>query len=121
MLPARCRRDKCDIVEAYDTDAYGNTLIFTGPGADGVWFTDDDVQSNYGANSVIYCGYRFDAETLNYYVRNRIYNPTLGRWIQRDPIGYGGGIDSYGYVESAPAGNLDIFWYDMLAMCLGPL
>ena len=37
------------IVEAYDTDAYGNTLIFTGPGADGIWFTDDDVQSSYGA------------------------------------------------------------------------
>jgi len=35
-----------NIVEAYDTDAYGNTLIFTGPGADGTWFTDDDVQSN---------------------------------------------------------------------------
>lgn len=34
------------IVEAYDTDAYGNTLIFTGPGADGVWFTNDDVRSN---------------------------------------------------------------------------
>ncbi len=35
MLPGRYRRDKCgDIVEAYDTDAYGNTLIFTGPGAE---------------------------------------------------------------------------------------
>jgi len=38
-------------------DAYGNTIIFTGPGADGVWFTDDDVQSSYGANEIIYCGY----------------------------------------------------------------
>ncbi len=98
-----------DIVEAYDTDAYGSTLIFTGPGADGIWFTDDDVQSDYGANSIIYCGYRFDPETENYYVRNRTYNPVLGRWIQRDPIGYAGGINLYGYVGSAPAGNLDIF------------
>ncbi len=46
------------IVEAYDTDAYGNTLIFIEPGSDGRWFTDDDVQSDYGANEIIYCGYR---------------------------------------------------------------
>ncbi len=108
VLSARCRRDKCGaIVEAYATDAYGNTLIFTGPGADGVWFTDDDVQSDYGANSIIYCGYRFDPETKNYYVRNRTYNPALGRWLQRDPIGYDGGINLYGYVESAPVTEFD--------------
>ena len=90
------------VVEAYDTDAYGNTLIFTGPGADGVWFTDDDVQSNYGANEITYCGYRFDSESQLYYVRNRTYNPVLGRWIQRDPIGYAGGINLYEYVASLP-------------------
>ncbi len=100
ILPARCRRDKCGaVVEAYDTDAYGSTLIFTGPGADGVWFTDDDVQSNYGANGIIYCGYRYDVETELYYVRNRYYSPALGRWVIRDPIGYAGGINLYGYVS----------------------
>ncbi len=110
ILPARCRRDKCGaVVEAYDTDAYGNTLIFTGPGADGLWFTDDDVQSDYGANSIIYCGYRYDPETENYYVRNRYYSPALGRWITRDPIGYDGGINLYGYVESSPVGAADTF------------
>ena len=87
------------IVEAYDTDAYGNTLIFIEPGSDGRWFTDDDVQSTYGANEIIYCGYRFDPDTQLYYVRNRTYNPVLGRWIQRDPIGYAGGINLYEYVE----------------------
>ena len=92
------------VVEAYDTDAYGNTLIFTEPGADGVWFTDDDVQSDYGANEIIYCGYRFDPESQLYYVRNRTYNAVLGRWIQRDPIGYAGGINLYEYVGSGPAG-----------------
>ena len=80
------------IVEAYDTDAYGNTLIFTGPTSVNNWFTDDDVQSSYGANEIIYCGYRYDAETENYYVRNRYYAAHLGRWLTRDPIGYSGGI-----------------------------
>ena len=94
-------------VEAYDTDAYGNTIIFTGPGPDNTWFTDDDTQSSYGANDIIYCGYRYDAETENYYVRNRYYSPTLGRWLTRDPIGYRGGINLYGYVDSSPVGNVD--------------
>ena len=100
------------VVEAYDTDAYGNTLISTGPGADGVWFTDDDVQSDYGANNVIYCGYSYDAETELYYVRNRTYNPVLGRWIQRDPIGFQGGINLYEYVGSGPVGGVDPWGHD---------
>ena len=95
------------VLEAYDTDAYGNTLIFTGPGPDNTWFTDDDAQSSYGANDIIYCGYRYDAETQNYYVRNRYYLPTLGRWLTRDPIGYQGGINLYEYVQSSPVGNVD--------------
>ena len=101
------------IAEAYDTDAYGNTLIFTAPGADGNWWGDYAVQSGYGANEIIYCGYRYDPESDLYYVRNRTYNPALGRWIQRDPIGYSGGINLYEYVNGRavvsqdPAGLFD--------------
>ncbi len=95
------------IMETYDTDAYGNTLVFTGPGADGIWFTSDDVQSSYGANEIIYCGYRYDPETELYYLRNRSYNATLGRWLQRDPIGYQGGINLYEYVGGGAATGID--------------
>ena len=87
-----------DIVEAYDCDAYGNTLVFTAPGTTGNWWGDAAEQSSYGANDIIYCGYRFDPETQNYYVRNRYYSPVLGRWLTRDPIGISGGINLYGYV-----------------------
>jgi RHS repeat-associated protein len=103
-------------VEAYDTDAYGNTIIFTGPGADTTWFTDDDAQATYGANSIIYCGYRYDAETENYYVRNRYYSPSLGRWLTRDPIGYRGGINLYGYVNSSPVAEVDGFGADVILL-----
>ena len=95
------------IEEVYDTDPYGNTLIFTTPGPDGIWFTNDDWQSDYGANEIIYCGYRFDPETQNYYVRNRTYNPVLGRWIQRDPIGYSSGINLDEYVGGIAVGAVD--------------
>ena len=94
------------VVEAYDTDAYGNTLMFTGTGTDGVWFTNDDVQGE-GANNIVYCGYRYDQETSFYYVRNRNYSPTLGRWLQRDPIGYSAGINLYEYVGGRPVVAVD--------------
>ena len=107
----RNARNRAPAIHTYgtrgDTDAYGSTLIFTGPGPDGTWFTDDDTQAAYGANGIVYCGYRYDAETANYYVRNRYYSPTLGRWLTRDPIGYRGGINLYGYVESEPVGMVD--------------
>ena len=95
------------VVEVYDTDAYGNTLISTGPGESGQWFTDFDLESSFGANGLIYCGYRYDAETENYYARNRYYSQVLGRWLTRDPIGYQGGINLYEYVASRPVGNVD--------------
>jgi RHS repeat-associated protein len=50
---------------------------------------------------------RNDPETQLYYVRNRMYNPALGRWVQRDPIGYSGGINLYEYVGGRAAGNRD--------------
>jgi RHS repeat-associated protein len=33
---------------------------------------------------------------------HRYYDPANGRFINRDPIGYGGGIDLYEYVEDNP-------------------
>ena len=32
-----------DVVEAYDCDAYGRTLIFSAAGTDLTWFTDEDL------------------------------------------------------------------------------
>jgi len=95
------------IVEAYDTDAYGNTLIFTAADSSGNWWSDSAVQSAYGANEIIYCGYRYDPVTELYYVRNRSYNAALGRWIQRDPIGYSGGVNLYEYVGGRAVVMLD--------------
>lgn len=37
----------------------------------------------------------------------RAYNPTMGRWISRDPIGESGGINLYGYVENNPTDLTD--------------
>ncbi len=69
---------------------------------------DTSISSNTScANEIISCGYRLDSESQLYYVRNRNYNPVLGRWIQRDPIRCKGGINLYGYVMSGPVGAVD--------------
>ena len=60
-----------------------------------------------GANEIIFCGYRYDPEAELYYVRNRSYNAVLGRWVQRDPIGYAGGLNLYGYVVGIVVTNVD--------------
>ena len=88
-------------------DAYGNTLIFTAPDTTGNRWGDAAVQFDNGANEIIFCGYRFDPESQLYYVRNRTYNPLLGRWIERDPIGYDGGINLYEYLDCAPVAKVD--------------
>ena len=99
--------DHCSLIIKRSADAYGSTLIFTAPDTTGNRWGDPAVQSDYGVNENIYCGYRFDAETQLYYVRNRTYNPILGRWIQRDPIGYSGGGNLYEYAYDNPSRYLD--------------
>jgi RHS repeat-associated protein len=95
-------------VEVYDTDVYGRTKIYTGPGADGQWFTDDDVVGNVPLCRYLYTGREYDPETGLYYYRARYYSPELGRFISRDPLGYGGGsMGLYEYGAGNPAVNVD--------------
>jgi RHS repeat-associated protein len=52
-------------------------------------------------------GQYYDAETglnYNYY---RDYDPTIGRYIESDPIGLQGGLNMYGYVGGNPIGDSD--------------
>jgi RHS repeat-associated protein len=52
-----------------------------------------------------------DVETgLNYY-GFRYYDPEMGRWLNRDPIGERGGLNLYGFV-----GNKSIIKYDILGL-----
>ena len=42
-----------------------------------------------------------------YHYRARAYNPAMGRFMQADPIGYGGGSNLYAYVGNNPVNFTD--------------
>jgi hypothetical protein len=78
--------------------------------------TEDEVMSPFartdpcaGDNDVCTdsCVHHRNAENRAPVIRNHRGAPILGRWLTRDPIGYQGGINLYGYSASRPQGAAD--------------
>ena len=50
-----------------------------------------------------YAGRQFDPESGLYYMRARMYDPAIGRFLTQDPVGFAGGdVNLYRYVTNAP-------------------
>jgi len=58
--------------------------------------------SKVSSNGYTYTGREWDKEIGLYYYRARYYDPMEGRFISKDPIGFRGGINLYGYVGANP-------------------
>jgi RHS repeat-associated protein len=58
-------------------------------------------------NNLRFPGQYFDAETDLHYNYFRDYNPAIGWYIQKDPIGLRGGINLYSYVKNRPVSLTD--------------
>ncbi len=72
--------------ETYSYDSFGNILATTGS----------------LTNSFKYTGREFDTETSLYYYRARYYDQAIGRFINEDPLRFGGSQDFYAYVDNRP-------------------
>ena len=91
-----------DALERYVYDPYGTVTIY-----DDDW-SDTRSVSSY-ANPILFAGYYRDGETHLLHVRNRMYHPPLGRWMQRDPAGYSEGPHLTQYVLGRPCSFVDPF------------
>lgn len=78
------------ITTEYTYDPFGGTTL-SGPAS---------------VNPFQFTGRENDSTGL-YYYRARYYNPTLGRFISEDPIGFAGGINKYAYVLNSPTSYTD--------------
>jgi len=90
-----------DVLERYRYDPYGHVSVM-----DGSW--NSRSASSYD-NHILFAGYYRDTETGLYHVRERMYHPRLGAWLQRDPAGYADGMSLYEYCGSMPSGSTDAF------------
>jgi RHS repeat-associated protein len=104
------------IVERYDTDAYGQPVIYTATatgGGDGDWWDGDETTSDTSAKGLVYLFTGRELDNLDgnalkvYYYRARSYDPLYGRFLQRDPVGYVDGMNLYEYVQSYPTMKRD--------------
>ncbi len=76
-------------------------------------FGEDKPTGTYILN-LRFPGQYFDTETNTHYNINRDYNPTTGRYIQPDPIGFDGGVNTFGYVNGNPVFRVDFFGLDWI-------
>jgi RHS repeat-associated protein len=72
------------IAAHYEYDAFGNVIFSSGPSA-------SSFQHRFSTKPQ-------DEESGLYYYGYRCYDPVMGRWPSRDPIGERGGVNLYGFV-----------------------
>lgn len=99
--PVRMSDKASNVVWNADYDVYGLALV------------DEDVDGN-GASATMnlrFPGQYYDAETATHYNYYRQYDPGKGRYLESDPIGLAGGLNTYAYVMGNP-----VMWTDPLGL-----
>ena len=86
------------VVWNIEFDPFGNEVPGTGRQGDYIRSVE---------NSLRFPGQYFDAETVLSYNGQRTYDPRLGRYLEADSLGLGGGANLYLYVKGNPVAFTD--------------
>jgi len=81
------------MIDTRTYDVFGNMVNQTGSSSGNLGFQGKD----------------YDQENGMYYFYNRYYNPTIGRFINEDPIGLSSGLNMYEFVNNDPVNGIDPF------------
>ena len=82
-----------NVTDTYEYSAFGEEIARTGT-----------TENPFGYKGAL--GYYANSETNEIYVRARTYEPTIGRWLSRDPDRFSGD-QCYAYVNNQP-----VSWHD---------
>jgi RHS repeat-associated protein len=88
-----------NVVARYRYDPFGNLVGLSGSMAD--------------ANLYRFSSKEWHANSGTYYYGFRLHEPSLQRWLNRDPIEERGGFNMYGFVNNSPAGHVDGMGLDL--------
>jgi RHS repeat-associated protein len=103
------------------TDHLNTPRLIANQSSQSVWFWDftdpfgaqspDENPSSLGVFTFNhrFPGQYYDVETGNHYNYFRDYDPSIGRYIESDPVGLKGGLNTYAYVRSRPLTLTDQF------------
>ncbi|MEM9300307.1 MAG: RHS repeat-associated core domain-containing protein [Bacteroidota bacterium] len=85
--------DGVTVLARYDCDPYGNVTALSGSPSD---------------SDFLYTGHYYHQPTGLHLALYRAYDAQTGRWLSRDPIEEGDGLNIYAYVGNEPVGYIDL-------------
>ncbi len=89
------------VAEYYNYSAFGEALV-----SDGVGHV---LQASDAIAPWRFAGKRYDKESSLIYFGKRYYDPSTGRWITPDPLGFIEGANLYAYAGNNPLYNRDLY------------